>query len=104
MTSPNFRKTTSELGVLLRHWRDVRGKSQLDLSLDTGVSQKQISFVESGRSDPSRSTLTAIAQALDIPLRDRNTLLLAAGYAPIFLSSVRWINADFIAEAGLYFV
>ncbi len=87
MTSPNFRKTTSELGVLLRHWRDVRGKSQLDLSLDTGVSQKQISFVESGRSAPSRSTLTAIAQALDIPLRDRNTLLLAAGYAPIFSDS-----------------
>jgi transcriptional regulator with XRE-family HTH domain len=87
MKSPNLRKTTSELGVLLRHWRDVRGKSQLDLSLDTGVSQKQISFVESGRSAPSRSTLTAIAQALDIPLRDRNTLLLAAGYAPIFSDS-----------------
>jgi transcriptional regulator with XRE-family HTH domain len=68
MKSPNLRKTTSELGVLLRHWRDVRGKGQLDLSLDTGVSQKQISFVESGRSAPSRSTLTAIAQALDIPL------------------------------------
>src|SRR6202140_780339 len=84
MKSPNLRRTTSELGVLLRHWRDVRGKSQLDLSLDTGVSQKQISFVESGRSAPSRSTLTAIAQALDIPLRDRNTLLLAAGYAPIY--------------------
>ena len=84
MKSPNPRKTTGELGVLLRHWRDVRGKSQLDLSLDTGVSQKQISFVESGRSVPSRFTLTAIAGALDIPLRDRNTLLLAAGYAPIF--------------------
>ena len=49
MKSPNLKKTTGELGVLLRHWRDVRGKSQLDLSLDTGVSQKQISFVESGR-------------------------------------------------------
>ncbi len=84
MKSPIFRKTTNKLGVLLRHWRDVRGKSQLDLSLDTGVSQKQISFVESGRSVPSRFTLTAIAGALDIPLRDRNTLLLAAGYAPIF--------------------
>jgi len=87
MKSPNLRKTTSELGVLLRHWRDVRGKSQLDLSLDTGVSQKQISFVESGRSVPSRFTLTAIAQALDIPLRDRNSLLLAAGYAPVFSDS-----------------
>ena len=84
MKSPELRKTTNELGVLLRHWRDVRGKSQLDLSLDTGVSQKQISFVESGRSVPSRFTLAAIAGALDIPLRDRNTLLLAAGYAPVF--------------------
>ena len=69
---------------MLRHWRDMRGRSQFDLSLDTGVSQKQISFVESGRSVPGRQTLTAIAQALDIPLRDRNTLLLAAGYAPIY--------------------
>jgi transcriptional regulator with XRE-family HTH domain len=84
MKSPNPGKTTSELGILLRHWRDVRGKSQLDLSLDTGVSQKQISFIESGRSVPSRFTLTAIAGALDIPLRDRNILMLAAGYAPIF--------------------
>jgi transcriptional regulator with XRE-family HTH domain len=89
MKSSNLPKTKSnnELGALLRHWRDLRGKSQLDISLDTGVSQKQISFVESGRSVPSRPTLTAIAQALDIPLRDRNTLLLAAGYAPIFSES-----------------
>jgi transcriptional regulator with XRE-family HTH domain len=85
MKSPNPRtKTTNELGVLLRHWRDLRGRSQFDLSLDTGVSQKQISFVESGRSVPNRQTLMAIAQALDVPLRDRNTLLLAAGYAPMF--------------------
>jgi transcriptional regulator with XRE-family HTH domain len=74
----------NELGALLRHWRDVRRKSQFDLSLDTGVSQKHISFVESGRSVPGRQTLLDIAQALDIPLRDRNTLLLAAGYAPIY--------------------
>jgi transcriptional regulator with XRE-family HTH domain len=74
----------TELGVLLRHWRDLRGLSQLDLSLDTGVSQRQISFVESGRSVPGRQTLMAIAQALDVPLRERNTLLLAAGYAPIY--------------------
>jgi transcriptional regulator with XRE-family HTH domain len=85
MKSPYPRtKTTNELGVLLRHWRDLRGRSQFDLSLDTGISQKQISFVESGRSVPNRQTLMTIAQALDIPLRDRNTLLLAAGYAPIF--------------------
>jgi transcriptional regulator with XRE-family HTH domain len=74
----------NKLRVLLRHWRDMRGKSQLDLSLDTGVSQRHISFIESGRSVPGRETLMDIAQALDIPLRDRNTLLLAAGYAPIY--------------------
>ncbi|UCI08070.1 helix-turn-helix domain-containing protein [Mesorhizobium sp. B1-1-8] len=75
---------TPDLGTLLRHWRDLRGSSQLDLSLDTGISQKQISFIESGRSVPNRETLMAIARALDVPLRDRNTLLLAAGYAPMF--------------------
>src|ERR1700710_1516808 len=73
-----------ELGVLRRHWRDRRGTSQLDLSLDTGVSQRHISFIESGRSVPGRQTLMALAQALDVPLRDRNTLLLASGYAPIY--------------------
>src|SRR3977135_4222137 len=85
MKSQNLNtRSANEVGALLRHWRDLRGKSQFDLSLDTGVSQKQISFVESGRSVPGRQTLTVIAQALDIPLRDRNVLLLAAGYAPIY--------------------
>lgn len=90
---PSNPGTTNELGVLLRHWRDLRGKSQFDLSLDAGLSQKQISFVESGRSVPSRQTLMAMAQALDIPLRHRNTLLLAAGYAPMF-SEAAWDSAE----------
>jgi transcriptional regulator with XRE-family HTH domain len=72
-----------ELGRLLRHWRDVRGKSQIDLSLDTGVSQRHISFIESGRGAPSRQTLAHISQALSVPYRDRNELLVAAGFAPI---------------------
>ena len=71
-------------GMLLRRWRDTRGKTQLDLSLDTGVSQKHISFVESGRSAPSRQMILDLAQALDIPLRERNALLVAAGFAPIY--------------------
>lgn len=79
----------SELGALLRHWRGVRGKSQLDLSLDTSVSQRHISFIESGRSIPSRQTLLELAQNLDIPLRERNVLLLAAGYAPVY-SECAW--------------
>jgi len=82
--NPDRRLPAGELGVLLRHWRDVRGKSQLDLSLDTGVSQRHISFIESGRSVPSRQILMDLAQVLDIPLRDRNALLLAAGYAPLY--------------------
>ncbi|MDL2404515.1 helix-turn-helix transcriptional regulator [Rhizobium calliandrae] len=75
---------SKQLGPLLRHWREVRGKSQLDLSMETGVSQRHISFVESGRSIPSRQRLLTVAEALDVPFRERNTLLLAAGYAPIY--------------------
>ncbi|HEY1787434.1 MAG TPA: helix-turn-helix transcriptional regulator [Verrucomicrobiae bacterium] len=84
---------SGELGELLRYWRNVRGKSQLDLSLDTGGSQRHLSFIENGRSVPSRQILTEIAQALDIPLRDRNTMLLAAGYAPIY-SEGAWNAAE----------
>ncbi|PBB17013.1 transcriptional regulator [Mesorhizobium sp. WSM4313] len=84
---------TLDLGVLLRHWRDLRGTSQLDLSLDTGISQRQISFIESGRSVPNRETLMAIARGLDVPLRERNTLLLAAGYAPMFSESA-WDSVE----------
>lgn len=75
---------SGKLGVLLQHWRDVRGKSQMDVSLDTGVSQRHLSFIESGRSAPSRQTLLNIAQALDVPFRDRNELLIAAGFAPVY--------------------
>ncbi|KVL19314.1 helix-turn-helix domain-containing protein [Burkholderia cepacia] len=78
-----------ELGRLLRYWRDVRGVSQLDLSLDAGISQRQISFIESGRSVPGRDTLLTLAQTLDVPLRERNALLLAAGYAPVY-SEAPW--------------
>ena len=75
------------LGDLLRYWRGRRGKSQLDLSLDTGISQRHISFIESGRSVPGRDLLLTLAKSLDLPLRERNSLLLAAGYAPIFAES-----------------
>jgi transcriptional regulator with XRE-family HTH domain len=73
-----------QVGALLRHWRDLRRKSQLELSLDTGVSQRHLSFIEIGRTVPSRQMLIDLATALDMPLRDRNTLLLAGGYAPIY--------------------
>lgn len=78
-----------DLGTLLRGWRSMRGKSQLDLSLDASVSQRHLSFIESGRSAPGREKLMDIADALDIPFRERNTLLLAAGYAPVYPEG-RW--------------
>jgi transcriptional regulator with XRE-family HTH domain len=71
-----------QLGELMRFWRHERGKSQLDLSMVTGISQRHLSFVESGRSAPSRDFLSIVSDALNIPLRERNVLLLASGYAP----------------------
>ena len=78
------RNVITELGSLLRHWRSLRGKSQLDLALEAGLSQRHLSFIESGRSMPGRQKLIDLAEALDVPLRDRNSLLLAAGYAPVY--------------------
>ena len=86
-SSSAARHEGSDVGNLLRHWRDVRGRSQFDLALDAGVSQRHISFIESGRSAPGRQTLLEIAQALEIPLRERNALLLAAGFAPLYSES-----------------
>jgi transcriptional regulator with XRE-family HTH domain len=80
---------SKELGSLLRYWRGVRGVSQLDLSLDAGISQRQISFIESGRSVPGRQTLLDLAQSLEVPLRERNLLLLSSGYAPMY-SEAGW--------------
>jgi transcriptional regulator with XRE-family HTH domain len=83
-TASDSKTASNPAVILLRQWRDVRGKTQLDLSFDVGVSQKHISFVESGRSMPSRQMLLDLAQALEIPLRERNELLVAAGYAPLY--------------------
>jgi transcriptional regulator with XRE-family HTH domain len=75
------------VGKLLQHWRNYRRKSQLTLALDADVSQRHVSFVESGRSTPSREMILNLADALDVPLRERNTLLTAAGYAPVYQES-----------------
>lgn len=72
------------IGLHLRNWRQRRRRSQLDVALDAGISQRHLSFVESGRSAPSRDMLIHLADELDVPLRERNALLLAAGYAPIY--------------------
>ena len=87
MSSVDAMPSERASGGLLRYWRGQRGKSQLDLSLDSGVSQRHISFVESGRSVPSRDLLLTLSQSLEIPLRERNALLLAGGYAPVYRES-----------------
>lgn len=74
--------TSTGAGPLLREWRDRRRRSQMDLALEAGVSPKHLSFVETGRSRPSPELLLTLARHLDVPLRERNSLLLAAGYAP----------------------
>ena len=72
-------------GELIRFWRTRRGLSQLELSLDANVSTKHLSFVETGRSSPSRQLLVHLAQHLDLPIAERNRLLLAGGFAPPYL-------------------
>jgi transcriptional regulator with XRE-family HTH domain len=72
------------VGQLLRGWRERRRLSQLDLANQVEVSTRHVSFVETGRSKPSREMVLRLAEHLDVPLRDRNQLLLAGGYAPIY--------------------
>src|SRR5215510_9531502 len=74
----------SSFGELLRSWRAARGISQLDLGLDAGVSARHICFIETGRAKPSREMVIILATVLDVPLRERNALLHAAGYAPFY--------------------
>lgn len=72
------------LGQLLREWRARRRLSQLELSLQSGVSARHVSYVETGRARPSRELLETLADALDVPSRERNAIMLAAGFAPQF--------------------
>ena len=72
------------MGDLLRQWRQRRRVSQLDLALEAEISPKHVSFIESGRAQPSREMIVRLAEHLDIPLRERNALLLAGGFAPVY--------------------
>jgi transcriptional regulator with XRE-family HTH domain len=74
----------SRVGLLLRDWRRRRRLSQLDLALEAGISARHLSFVETGRSRPSAEMVLLLAEQLEVPLRDRNQLLLAAGFAPVY--------------------
>src|SRR5687768_5105005 len=72
------------VGELLRSWRQSRGLSQLDVAMHAGFSARHISFIETGRAQPSRDALLAIAESLEVPLRERNRLLSAGGFAHIY--------------------
>jgi transcriptional regulator with XRE-family HTH domain len=75
----------ASIGELLRAWRRRRSLSQLELALEADVSSRHVSFLETGRARPSREMVLRLAEHLDIPLRERNRLLLAAGYAPLYV-------------------
>jgi transcriptional regulator with XRE-family HTH domain len=72
------------VGEMVRSWRELRRFSQLELSVEAEVSQRHLSFIESGRAAPSREMVLHLADLLDVPLRERNVMLLAAGYSPIY--------------------
>jgi len=72
------------IGPLLREWRAARGMSQLELAMRAGFSSRHVSFIETGRTQPSRQALLDLAEALDVPLRERNRLLEASGYAHVY--------------------
>ncbi|MDZ7783844.1 MAG: helix-turn-helix domain-containing protein [Halioglobus sp.] len=84
-------------GEQLRYWRRARGRTQLDLSMRAGYSQRHLSFLESGRSQPSRETVIVLSDCLDVPIRERNQLLHAAGFAPIY--SEEAIDSSRLEEA-----
>jgi transcriptional regulator with XRE-family HTH domain len=85
-----------DIGSLIKEWRQQRRLSQMDLALDVGISPRHLSFVETGRARPGAEVLLALAQRLDVPLRARNTWLLAAGYAPRY-SEQAW-TSDTMAQ------
>lgn len=89
--------TTRPVGEFLREWRQRRRMSQLDLALDAEISTRHLSFMETGRAVPSREMVLRLADRLDVPLRERNALLVAAGYAPLFPE--RSLNDPLLAPA-----
>ncbi|MFP6561501.1 helix-turn-helix domain-containing protein [Paraburkholderia sp. B3] len=84
VAAPSAALGRRSVGDLLRDWRQRRRMSQLLLAVEAGISARHLSFVESGRSQPSREMVMHLAERLDVPLRERNALLIAAGYAPLY--------------------
>src|SRR5262245_49517616 len=83
-TATADRRLGSAVGQLLRDWRAARGMSQLDLAMQAGFSARHVSFIETGRTQPSRQALLVLAETLEVPLRERNRLLEAGGFAHVF--------------------
>jgi transcriptional regulator with XRE-family HTH domain len=83
-TATADRPPGSPVGHLLREWRVARGMSQLDLAMHAGFSARHVSFIETGRTQPSRQALLVLAETLEVPLRERNRLFEAGGYAHIY--------------------
>lgn len=79
-----MKSMVSPIGKLLREWRSARGFSQLDLAMRAGFSSRHLSFIETGRTQPSRQALLVLAETLEVPLRERNRLLEAGGYAHVY--------------------
>jgi transcriptional regulator with XRE-family HTH domain len=77
-------QTATTVGDHLRQWRQRRRMSQLDLACEAEISTRHLSFLETGRSQPSREMVLRLADRLEIPLRERNVVLIAAGFAPVF--------------------
>lgn len=82
--APPVPLTPEGFGPVLKRWRAQRRVSQLDLALEAGVSARHLAFIETGRARPSREMVVKLGAALDVPLRERNALLLAAGFAPVY--------------------
>ncbi|WP_329037176.1 helix-turn-helix transcriptional regulator [Streptomyces sp. NBC_01725] len=95
------RASGTEVGPLLRGWREQRRISQLELALRADSSARHISFVETGRSRPSEAMILRLSEHLDVPVRERNTLLLAAGYAPRFTETAMDDPSMAVVREGL---
>lgn len=84
MDATQFASSTKAIGPLLQYWRKTRSLSQLDLAHEAEVSPRHICFLETGRAKPSRDMVVLLSNVLDVPLRERNAMLLAAGFAPMY--------------------
>lgn len=84
MSTATLSSPTATVGERLRDWRQKRRLSQMDLALEAEISTRHLSFLETGRATPSRDMVLRLAECLEVPLRERNALLLAAGFAPVF--------------------